>query len=84
MYDVNPDIYGSALSLDVGENDNSVSFELAIETAKCYDISIHEAKNIVNDIQKTVCDNWRTLAVDKGLSRGAINRMEPAFAMEYK
>ena len=84
MYDVNPDIYGSALSLDVGENDNSISFELAIETAKCYDISIHEAKNIVNDIQKTVCDNWRTLAVDKGLSRGAINRMEPAFAMEYK
>jgi len=31
-----------------------------------------------------VSTNWRALAADYGLSRGAIERMEPAFVMEYK
>jgi DNA-binding MurR/RpiR family transcriptional regulator len=41
-------------------------------------------KKIVADIKKTVSENWQTLAADYGLSRSAINRMEPAFKMEYK
>jgi len=66
------------------ENDNSISFELAIETAKYFDISVNDAKNSVADIKKTICENWQSLAVNYGLSKGAINRMEPAFAMKYK
>ena len=84
MYDVNPDIYGNALSLGVSENDNSMSFELVIDTAKYYDININDAKSIVACIQNTICDNWRTIAAKYGLSKESINRMEPAFAMEYK
>jgi len=84
MYDVNPDIYGNALSLGVSENDNSMSFELVIDTAQYYDINTHDAKKTVAGIQKTICDNWRTLAAKYGLSKNSINRMEPAFLMEYK
>jgi len=84
MYDVNPDIYGNALSLGVSANDNSINFELAVETAKYYDISVHDARNTVADIQKTICENWQVLAANYGLSKNAINRMKPAFAMEYK
>jgi len=84
MYDVNPDIYGNMLSLGVNENDCSINFELAVETAKYYDISIQEARRTVADIKKIISENWRTLAFGKGLSKGAIARMEPAFAMEYK
>ena len=84
MYDVNPNIYGNALSLNVSMDDSSVNFKLAIETAQYYDIKIDDAKNIVTDIQKTVSENWQALADGYGLSRNAIGRMEPAFAMEYK
>jgi len=84
MFDVNPDIYGNVLSLGVSANDSLISFELAVETAKYYDIGINDARMIVANIQKTICGNWRALASRYGLGRGAIDRMEPAFTMEYK
>ena len=79
MYDVNPDIYGNALSLGVSANDSSINFELAIETAGYYDISILDARNIVADVRKTISENWRIIAIGYGLSKSAINRMEPVF-----
>jgi len=84
MYDVNPDIYGGSLSLGVSENDNSISFELAIETSDFYEINVRDAKDIVANIRKTVTANWRALAAGYGLSKSAIERMSPAFAMDYK
>jgi len=84
MYDVNPNIYGNALSLNVSRDDNSIRFDLAIETAQYYGIDPQDAQTSVKRIQKTVSDNWRQLAADCSLSRDAINRMEPAFAMKYK
>ncbi|MCL2321572.1 MAG: type II toxin-antitoxin system HipA family toxin [Oscillospiraceae bacterium] len=84
LYDVNPNIYGDTLSLNVSMNDNTISFDLAIETAEYYNIKTDEAKNIVADIQKIVDMNWRAIASSYGSSRDAVSRMEPAFAMEYK
>jgi serine/threonine-protein kinase HipA len=84
MYDVNPNIYGNALSLNVSTDDSSVNFELAIETAKYYEVSLDEAKNTVAEISRIVSENWREVAEEYGLGRSAISRMEPAFAMEYK
>jgi serine/threonine-protein kinase HipA len=84
LYDVNPNIYGDTLSLNVSMNDNSISFCLAVETAEYYNIKTDEAKNIVADIQKIVDRNWRAIASSYGLSRDAVSRMNPAFAMEYK
>ena len=82
--DVNPDIYGSELSISVSENDSSISFQLAIKTAEHYNIGANEARSIVADIRKTVDENWQELATRHGLSRNAIERMKPAFAMEFK
>ena len=81
MFDVNPNIYGNTLSLNVSRDDNSIDFDLAIETAEYYGISIYEAKNTVADIRKTIGENWQTLAAAYGLSKGAIERMAPAFTM---
>ena len=84
MFDVNPDIYGSALSLCISEHDNSISFELAIGMAEYYDISIDDARNAVEDVKSIIRENWRALANSKGLGKSAIGLMEPAFAMVYK
>ena len=82
MFDVNPDIYGNALSLGISEIDNNMSFELVVDTATYYDINIHDARSIVAGIQKTIGGNWRALAVKYGLSKESINRMEPAFSID--
>jgi len=84
LYDVNPNIYGNTLSLNVTTDDSSVSFELAVSTAEYYGVGIHDAKSIVSDICKAVSENWKTLAANYGLSKAAVDYMEPAFLMEYK
>ena len=81
MFDVNPNIYGDALSLNVSEYDNAIDFDLAIETARYYDIDTHNAKIIAENIKDIVSANWRRLASSYGLGSGAINYMAPAFAM---
>lgn len=79
MFDVNPGIYGNALSLNVSQGDAAIDFELALETANYYGIDIVEAKNIIADMCKTIGNNWRNAASEYGLGRNAINQMEPAF-----
>ena len=79
FYDVNPDIYGEFLSLNVDEDNSAIDFDLAIEAAPYYEISTEQAKKNVTAIRKTVADNWRSLAGKYGISRGEIERMCPAF-----
>lgn len=79
MYDVNPDIYGEFLSLNVDEDNSAIDFDLAIEAAPYYEISTEQAKKNVTAIRKTVADNWRSFAGKYGISRGEIERMCPAF-----
>jgi len=82
MYDVNPNIYGRELSMNVSATDNLMSFELALETAGFYNINYQDAKGIVADIQETVSTNWRKIAGKYGLSKNAVSRMEPAFFIQ--
>lgn len=84
MYDVNPNIYGETLSLNVSEDDNSISFELANNVAKYFDVSEDEAASYIERIKETVSAEWKKLAAKYKLSRSAVRNMEPAFAMEYK
>jgi serine/threonine-protein kinase HipA len=81
LYDVNPDIYGNNLSLNVDENDSHIDFELAVSAAKYYGIDVKQAHTIVGEMQNTVRENWRTIAKKYGISHGEIKRMEPAFQM---
>lgn len=79
LYDVNPDIYGDSLSLNVNAEDSSIDFDLAIEAAPYYGVSEKQAAQIVGDIKQIVRDHWRELAKKYGISRGETERMEPAF-----
>ena len=81
---MNPVSYGKKLTLNVSEDDSAISFDLAIETAQYYGITQKDAEKIVEDIAKTVRENWERLASEYGLSRGSIEKMRPAFSACYE
>ena len=83
MYDVNPIPYGDELSLNINSDDNSISIELAIESAHYYGLSQEEAKALSGTIIDTVKDNWERLATKYGLGRSEIEFMRPAFSICY-
>lgn len=79
LFDVNPVPYGDELSLLVDDEDNSISVELAINTAFRFGISEKEARKIAESMCLIVKENWEQLAKEHGLSRGQIEYMRPAF-----
>lgn len=79
LYDVNPDIYGEYLSLNVDADNSSIDFELAIESASYYGIEEKQAVEEVGRVRAIVRNNWQSLAEKYGISRGEIERMNPAF-----
>ena len=83
-YDVNPDIHGGGLSLNISREDNSLDFGLALETAGFYGVSPSEAERIVSGTKEAVEGNWRPIAESHGLSREAMRRMASAFDMRRK
>ena len=80
LFDVNPIPYGEYLSLNVSEEDSTIDFDLAIDTAEYYGISDKEAKKITEEISAAVRSNWERLALSYKLSRDSIERMRPAFS----
>lgn len=84
LFDVNPSVYGNSLCLNVSETDNTISFDLALETAKYYGIPPEAAKEDLERIKTTVAQNWKPVAEGYGLNRNAIEFMRPAFEMKYK
>ena len=80
LYDVNPVPYGDELSLNVDEEDNRISIDLAVQTAVRFGISKSDAE----DILKIIRDNWEKTAVGYGLTRRQIEEMRPAFSACYE
>ena len=83
LYDVNPVPYGDELSLNVNAEDNSISVELAVETAVRFGISETDAKMYAKEILGIVRENWEKQAVRCGLTRRLIEEMRPAFRACY-
>ena len=83
LYDVNPIPDGASLSLNVSEEDNSLSVDLAIEVAEQFMIPKKEAVALADEIVITVRDNWRKVAEKNGLSKSSIEYMKSAFALCY-
>lgn len=79
LYDVNPDIYGEDLSLNVDENNSTIDFDLAIEACGYYGLEKQEAIEIAERMKDIVKNNWRVFAKKYRISRGEIERMQPAF-----
>ena len=84
LYDVNPNIYGDTLSLNVDSDNNLIDFHLALSVAELYGLTNEQALEELKEIKNIVESNWRRLAKDYGLSRSEIEGMEPAFNMAYK
>ena len=79
LYDVNPDIYGEYLSLNVDEDNSSIDFDLAVDSAEFYGIEEKMAFEEIENIKKIVRENWQILAKNYGINHGEIERMCPAF-----
>lgn len=79
LYDVNPNPEGECLSLNINENDSSLSFDLVLETASFYGLTKSKAKQELNVLRKIVTDEWRSFAKKYGISRNSQKMMEPAF-----
>ena len=84
LYDVNPVPYGDELSLNVDEEDNSISIDLAVQTAVRFGISESDAEAQAEEILKIVRDNWEKTAAGYGLIRRQIEEMRPAFSACYE
>ena len=80
LYDVNPVPYGDELSLNVDEEDNRISIDLAVQTAKRFGVEESDAESYAKDILGIVRDHWESLASGYGLSRRQIEEMRPAFS----
>lgn len=84
LYDVNPVPYGDELSLNVDEEDNSISIDLAVQTAVRFGISESDAEAQAEEILKIVRDNWEKTAARYGLTRRQIEEMRSAFSACYE
>ena len=84
LYDVNPVPYGDELSLNVDEEDNSISIELAVSTAVRFGISETDAKDYAKNILAIVKENWEKTASGYGIGRRQIEEMRPAFSACYE
>ena len=84
LYDVNPVPYGDELSLNVDEEDNSISIDLAVQTAVRFGISESDAEAQAEEILKIVREDWEKTAAGYGLSRRQIEEMRPAFSACYE
>lgn len=79
-YDINPTYFGTGLSLNISEDDNSLDFELALSVAPYFRLSNSKAKDIIAQIKKTV-RKWPALADKYQISRPEQEQMSPAFEL---
>lgn len=84
LYDVNPSIYGDSLSLNITDSDATLDFNLALETAEFYGISIDMAEKSISKMSEIINEQWEKLARKYRLSRNTIEYMRPAFDMRLK
>tara|TARA_B110000305_G_C19247393_1_gene543016 strand:- start:388 stop:717 length:330 start_codon:yes stop_codon:yes gene_type:complete len=68
-YDINPVETGGGLKLNISENDNSLSLELALDVATYFRLSPKKATEIIDKVQKAV-QPWRAIATRYNISRG--------------
>jgi serine/threonine-protein kinase HipA len=82
VYDINPNPDGVGLTLNISEDDNSLSLELAMMVIPYFRIKEKEATSIVNKILLSV-NNWRKIAESLKISRQEQSLMERAFDHKF-
>lgn len=81
IYDINPNPIGNNLSLNINETDNTIKEELLLEISPLCNITIEEAKIIIENIKEIIEQNWKSLAEKYKASKSEIEYMKPAFKM---
>lgn len=77
-YDLNPVEYGTGLTLNISENDNSLDLNLALSVAKHFRLNQEQASHIITEVKDSV-SHWREIAKKYDLSKQDQDRMENAF-----
>lgn len=77
-FDVNPVPYGTGLSLNISETDNSLNFDLAREVAQYFRVTDIQAKSIITKTRKIV-GQWKKLAGKYKISSNEQDFMSNAF-----
>lgn len=77
-YDLNPDPDGTGLSLNISEDENPLSFDLALEVAPFFRLPPGKAESILAQI-RTAVRGWKDRAHHLGISNAEQERMAPAF-----
>jgi len=80
-YDLNPNEFGTGLSININEFDNSLDLKLAIEIAPYFKISDTEVNGLIKKI-KSVVNDWRKVATLYKIPKSEQVRMERAFASD--
>jgi len=77
-FDINANETGTALKLNIDEEDNSLEIELVMKTAPYYLLSDKRATEIKDEVIKAV-SNWRKIAAKYKVSSSEIERKARAF-----
>ncbi|MEM6397406.1 MAG: HipA domain-containing protein [Bacteroidota bacterium] len=82
VYDINPNPSGQGLSLNISDDDNSLSLELCKEVASYYRWKDCEARKFIADALKVV-QGWSRSAKEFGISSAEQNLMALAFENKF-
>jgi len=77
-YDMNPNPYGTGLSLNISETDNTLDTSIALEVAKYFKLNEDNATSILKKITTAVSE-WRTIAKAIGIGKDEIESMKKSF-----
>ncbi len=77
-YDINPNEYGTGLSLNISEKDNSLNLDLALDVAGYFRVDKERAEKIVKEIGESV-SGWREVARILKIAKPEQDRMAKAF-----
>jgi serine/threonine-protein kinase HipA len=80
-FDINPVEYGTGLSLNISENDNSLDFSLAHSVAGYFRISEKKAEEIISQVIESV-SHWREYANKYNIPVSEQNIMAKAFRVK--
>ena len=77
-YDLNPQYWGTGLSLNINEKDNRLDYDLALEIAPYFGIGEKKANTIINEVRTTV-SCWHQIANKYHITREEQEMMRSAF-----
>lgn len=77
-FDINPNEYGTGLSLNISETNNALCIDLAMEVAGYFRVFNKKAKDIIQQVSMAI-KNWRKMAAGYKLSKAEQDKVSAAF-----